>query len=226
MENKINSHLNTKGYALVPSLLSKAECGEMISLYENKGLFRKRVVMERHRFGKGEYQYFNYPLPDLITSIRKAYYTQLAPLANQWMKALKIEVDYPAVHEKFIDQCKTAGQQLATPLLLRYHQDDFNCLHQDLYGKVFFPFQLVICLNQPGKDFTGGEFVLTEQKYMSQSSCEVITPQLGDAIIFATQYRPVMGTKGYYRAHMKHGVSRVRSGERNTLGIIFHDAEA
>ncbi|ELR70250.1 Hypothetical protein C900_03935 [Fulvivirga imtechensis AK7] len=225
MEEKINNQLNTRGYALIPSLLTKEACGEMISLYENKGLFRKRVVMERHRFGKGEYQYFNYPLPGLITNIREKYYAALVPLANMWMKALKISIEYPASHEEFIEECHTAGQKLATPLLLRYHQDDFNCLHQDLYGKVFFPLQLVICLNQPGKDFTGGEFVLTEQKYMSQSSCEVITPQLGDAIIFATQYRPVMGAKGYYRAHMKHGVSRVRSGERNTLGIIFHDAE-
>ena len=179
--------------------------------------------MQRYRFGKGEYKYFNYPLPALIESLRKKFYEQLAPLANQWMQQLSIDIKYPAKHTELIEICQSKKQLRPTPLILRYSQGGFNTLHQDLYGEVYFPFQIVFVLTQPQRDHTGGEFVLIEQIPRAQSRAEVIAPNQGDAIIFTTNFRPVKGTRGYYRATMKHGVSEVKSGERYSLGIIFHD---
>ncbi|MGN6085928.1 2OG-Fe(II) oxygenase [Trinickia sp.] len=216
--------LDTRGSAVVPALLPAAECRALAALYDAQSLYRSRVVMSRHGFGQGEYQYFAYPLPPLVAALRSALYPRLVPIANRWNQAMAIDVRYPRTHRAFIDRCHAAGQRRPTPLILRYRQDDYNCLHQDLYGEHAFPIQVAILLSQPGRDFTGGEFVLTEQRPRMQSRAEVVALEQGDAVIFAVSHRPVQGTRGPYRVNLRHGVSRVRSGLRHTLGIIFHDA--
>lgn len=197
----------------------------MAALYGEDTAFRSRIVMARHGFGKGEYKYFRYPLPDLVAQLRSALYPELAVIANRWNEAMKIDVRYPDRHEQFLERCHAAGQEKPTPLLLQYREADYNCLHQDLYGEHVFPIQVAILLSEPGADFTGGEFVLTEQRPRMQSRAEVVPLRRGDAVAFAVHHRPVQGTRGTYRVNMRHGVSRLRSGERYTLGIIFHDAK-
>jgi hypothetical protein len=197
----------------------------MSSLYPEDDRFRSRIVMARHGFGRGEYKYFAYPLPDLIEGLRTALYPRLAPIANRWNEQMKISMRYPAAHADFIELCHAAGQMRPTPLLLQYDAGDYNCLHQDLYGELAFPLQVAILLSEPGRDHTGGEFVLTEQRPRMQSRAEVVPLRQGDAVAFAVHHRPVIGTRGTYRVNMRHGVSRVRSGRRHTLGIIFHDAK-
>ena len=219
--------LHTQGHTVLPQLLSAEECTALAGLYRQPGppLFRSRVVMQRHGFGLGEYQYFGYPLPELVAGLRDALYPQLQPIANRWNAAMGIDVRYPAQHADFIARCHAAGQLRPTPLLLQYAPGDYNCLHQDLYGEHVFPLQVAILLSEPGRDFTGGEFVLTEQRPRMQSRAEVVPLRQGDAVAFAVHHRPVQGTRGTYRVNLRHGVSRVRSGQRHTVGIIFHDAE-
>ncbi|RYD86557.1 MAG: proline hydroxylase [Sphingomonadales bacterium] len=216
--------LDASGSVVTPPILSADQCAELVSIYDNDALFRSRVVMARHGFGKGEYKYFAYPLPRLITSLRTSLYERLAPIANTWEVMLGREPRFPATHEDFLATCHAAGQARPTPLLLRYGSGDYNCLHQDLYGEHVFPLQAAFLLSRPNEDFTGGEFVLTEQRPRMQSRAEVAPLQQGQAIIFAVNERPVRGTKGVYRVKMRHGVSRIRSGARHTLGVIFHDA--
>ena len=206
-------------------LLSPDECREIASLYPQDDRFRSKVVMGRHGFGRGEYKYFAYPLPDLIEGLRTALYPRLAPIANHWNELMRIDVRYPAGHAEFLERCHAAGQTRPTPLLLQYDAGDYNCLHQDLYGDLAFPLQVAILLSEPGRDHTGGEFVLTEQRPRMQSRPEVVPLRQGDAVVFAVHHRPVSGTRGHYRVNLRHGVSRVRSGRRHTLGIIFHDAK-
>ena len=224
--------LHQQGNAVLPQLLNAAECTALAGLYSTaaastaaSALFRSRVVMQRHGFGQGEYRYFSYPLPNVVARLREALYLHLAPIANQWNAAMGIDVRYPAQHADFIARCHAAGQVRPTPLLLQYGPGDYNCLHQDLYGEHVFPLQVAVLLSEPGSDFTGGEFVLTEQRPRMQSRAEVVPLQRGDAVVFAVHHRPVQGTRGPYRVQMRHGVSRLRSGQRHTLGIIFHDAE-
>jgi hypothetical protein len=209
---------------VLPSLLTPQECNALASLYSNEDSFRSRVVMERHGFGRGEYKYFSYPLPDIIEGMRTELYNRLVPVANKWNESMKIDVRYPEKHRQFIKRCHDAGQKRPTPLLLQYGAGDFNCLHQDLYGEHVFPIQVTFLLSEPGKDFTGGEFVLTEQRPRMQSRPEVVPLRQGDAVAFAVHHRPVQGTRGVYRVNMRHGVSRLHSGHRHTMGIIFHDA--
>jgi len=216
--------LDDRGSAIIEGLLGEAECEALSSLYEKTENFRSRVVMARHGFGRGEYRYFDYPLPEIVGELRTAVYAQLAPLANRWNAAMGIAVRYPSGHEEYIARCHAAGQLRPTPLLLQYGVDDYNCLHQDLYGEHVFPLQLAILLSEPGRDFSGGEFVLTEQRPRMQSRAEVVPLRQGDAVIFAVHHRPVRGARGVYRVNLRHGVSRLRSGRRHTLGIIFHDA--
>jgi hypothetical protein len=216
--------LEARGSAVVESLLTPAQCGELAALYASEEIFRSRVVMERHGFGRGEYKYFSYPLPSLVAALRAQVYPSLAPLANRWNEAMGIDVRYPPAHSDFIARCHAAGQSKPTALLLAYGADDYNCLHQDLYGEHVFPLQLAILLAEPGRDFTGGEFVLTEQRPRMQSRPEVVPLRQGDAVVFAVNQRPAQGVSGVYRVKHRHGVSRVRSGQRRTLGIIFHDA--
>jgi hypothetical protein len=220
----ITDTMHHNGYAIIPGLLSDEQCEKLKSGYNNPDAYRKTVVMERYRFGLGEYKYFNYPLPLLIHTIRACIYPKLAPIANEWFKALNIDTLFPLEHAALLEQCHQSGQKMATVLILKYGKGGFNTLHQDLYGDVYFPLQLVIMLNEPGKDFTGGEFVLTQQIPRAQSKAIVLNPPKGDVLIFTTRFKPERGTKGYYRVNMKHGVSEVKSGERHTLGIIFHDA--
>lgn len=220
----ITDAMHQNGYALVRRLLSDEQCEMLISDYNKPGAYRKTVVMERYRFGSGEYKYFNYPLPDIIRTIRTSIYPKLAPIANAWFRALNIDTEFPLKHAELLQQCHRNGQQKATVLILKYGQGGFNTLHQDLYGDIYFPLQVVLMLNQPGKDFTGGEFVLTQQIPRAQSRAIVLNPGKGDLLIFTTNFKPEKGTKGYYRVNMKHGVSEIKSGERHTLGIIFHDA--
>jgi hypothetical protein len=215
--------LNTDGNAIIKRLLSPRECNHVRELYD-QDLFRSHVVMERHGFGRGEYRYFRYPLPDLITALRTSIYPHLAPIANRWNEAIRSDVRYPAQHAAYIDRCHQAGQDKPTPLLLKYGAGDYNCLHQDLYGAHVFPLQIAILLSEPNQDFTGGEFVLTEQRPRMQSRPIVVPLQKGDGVVFAVSHRPVQGSKGWYRVNLRHGVSRLRSGSRHTLGIIFHDA--
>jgi hypothetical protein len=196
----------------------------LADFYADERLFRSRVVMSRHGFGRGEYKYFAYPLPDTVAGLRTAIYPRLAPIANRWNAAMGIDVQYPDTHAAFLARCHAAGQQRPTPLLLQYGVDDYNCLHQDLYGEHVFPLQVAILLSEPGRDFSGGEFVLTEQRPRMQSRPQVVPLRQGDAVVFAVHQRPVQGTRGSYRVNLRHGVSRVRSGHRHTLGIIFHDA--
>jgi uncharacterized protein len=221
---RLASVLDSHGSAVVQKLLAPEECTSLATLYGEEGRFRSRVVMSRHGFGRGEYRYFSYPLPQTVEALRTAFYPRLAPIANDWNERLQIAVRYPARHAAFLERCSQAGQTQPTPLLLQYVAEDYNCLHQDLYGEHVFPLQVAILLSEPGKDFTGGEFVITEQRPRMQSRAEVVPLRQGDAVIFAVNHRPVQGTRGVYRVHLRHGVSRVRSGRRHTLGVIFHDA--
>lgn len=216
--------MNEKGFAVVPDFLSNVQCKDLIDNYSNPTVFRKTVVMERYRFGLGQYKYFNYPLPNLIQTIRENVYPKLAPIANSWMKALNIETIFPDTFRDLQNLCHDNNQLKATILILKYGKGGHNTLHQDLYGDIYFPIQTVLFLNEPDKDFTGGEFVLTQQTPRAQSKAIVLKPKKGEMLIFTTNFRPVKGSKGYYRVNMKHGVSEVHSGERHTLGIIFHDA--
>jgi hypothetical protein len=220
----IAGELDTHGCAIAPGLLSPDECVRLASAYARPELFRSRVVMERHGYGKGEYQYFAYPLPGPIAELRTALYAPLAAIANRWHEAMALEPRFPASHGDFIARCHAAGQTRPTPLLLQYRAGDYNCLHQDLYGEHVFPLQAAVLLSRPSVDFSGGEFVLTEQRPRMQSRAEVVPLAQGDMVIFPVFHRPVNGTRGIYRVNMRHGVSRLRSGSRHTLGIIFHDA--
>ena len=221
---RVSKDLDAQGCAMIERLLSPAECEALAELYPEDSIFRSRVVMGRHGFGRGEYKYFSYPLPDIISGLRTSIYPHLVPIANRWNTAMGIDARYPAQHAAFIAQCHDAGQLRPTPLLLQYAADDYNCLHQDLYGEHVFPFQVTILLSEPGRDFTGGEFVLTEQRPRMQSRPEVVPLRQGDAVVFAVHHRPVQGTRGFYRVNLRHGVSRLRSGHRHTVGVIFHDA--
>jgi hypothetical protein len=223
---RISAELGSRGNAVVPGLLSMRDCTSLAALYPQSHHFRSRVVMSRHGFGKGEYQYFSYPLPQAVALLRDALYPHLAPIANEWSDLLQTGVRYPAQHGEFLERCAQAGQTRPTPLLLQYAAGDYNCLHQDLYGETVFPLQVAILLSEPGKDFTGGEFVITEQRPRMQSRAEVVPLQQGDAVIFAVNERPVRGTRGVYRVRLRHGVSTVRTGRRHTLGVIFHDAKS
>ena len=220
----IAGELDAYGCAMLDALLSPQECRTLAGLYPHDALFRSRVVMGRHGFGRGEYKYFSYPLPDAVASLRDKVYPRLVPIANRWNAAMGSEVRYPDTHAAFLQRCHAAGQSRPTPLLLQYGAGDYNCLHQDLYGEHVFPLQIAVLLSEPGRDFSGGEFVLTEQRPRMQSRVDVLPWRQGDAVIFAVHQRPVPGTRGSYRVNLRHGVSRVRSGHRHTLGIIFHDA--
>ena len=216
--------LERDGYAVVPGLLAPDACAALSARYEEDGLFRSRVVMARHGFGQGEYRYFAYPLPEPVAALRAAFYPLLRPIADRWHAALGVETRFPAGHADWLARCHRAGQARPTPLLLKYGPGDYNCLHQDIYGEHVFPLQLAILLSQPGADFAGGEFVLTEQRPRRQSRAEVVPLAQGDGVVFPVNHRPIAGTRGFYRATMRHGVSRVRAGARFTLGVIFHDA--
>ena len=222
---QITAELDTQGCALLKSLLAPDECRAVAALYPDDGNFRSRVVMSRHGFGRGEYKYFSYPLPNLIAQLRPALYAHLQGVANRWNETMGIDIRYPQGHAAFLKRCHEAGQARPTPLLLQYEAGDFNCLHQDLYGEHVFPLQVAILLSEPGRDFTGGEFVLTEQRPRMQSRAEVVPLAQGDAVAFAVHHRPVQGTRGTYRVNLRHGVSRIRSGQRHTLGVVFHDAK-
>lgn len=220
----ITEEMHEKGYAIIPKLLTSNQCTELISEYNNPNAYRKTVVMERYRFGLGEYKYFNYPLPNLIQNIRTTVYPFLSPIANAWFKVLNIDTVFPETHHQLLEQCHSNNQNKATALILKYGKGGHNTLHQDLYGNVYFPIQTVLFLNEPEQDFTGGEFVLTQQTPRAQSKAIILKPKKGDMLIFTTNFRPIKGNKGYYRVNMKHGVSEIHSGQRHTLGIIFHDA--
>jgi hypothetical protein len=220
----IESDLDAYGCAIAPKLLSPETCRETAALYPDDAHFRSRIVMASHGFGRGEYKYFADPVPEPIVALRRRFYPRLAPIADRWNEAMGVSVRYPAEHETFLARCHEAGQTRPTPLLLRYGPGDYNCLHQDVYGEHLFPLQVAILLSEPGRDFTGGEFVLTEQRPRMQSRAEVAPLTQGDGVIFAVRERPVQGTRGTYRVNLRHGVSRIKSGERFTLGVIFHDA--
>ena len=219
-----STHLDDHGWAMLRMLLTADECHTIAGIYDDDGRFRSHVVMARHGFGRGEYKYFTYPLPDIVADLRKAMYPHLAPIANRWNEAMAFDVRYPDAHADFIARCHEAGQTRPTPLLLQYAAGDYNALHQDLYGEHVFPLQMTILLSEPEQDFTGGEFVLTEQRPRMQSRAEVVPLRRGDAVVFAVRHRPVQGARGTYRVTMRHGVSRLRSGHRHTVGVIFHDA--
>jgi hypothetical protein len=221
---EIAASLNDYGNALLPAMLTAPECDALTSLYQDDEAFRSRVVMERHGFGRGEYKYFAYPLPGVVQAFRTSLYRRLAPIANEWNALMKVDVRYPEEHAAFVERCHAAGQSRPTPLLLRYETGDFNCLHQDLYGEHVFPIQVAFLLSEPGRDFSGGEFVLAEHRPRMQSRPEVVPLRRGDAVAFAVHNRPVRGSRGAYRVTLRHGVSRLRSGKRYTMGIIFHDA--
>jgi uncharacterized protein len=221
---QIVSDLDSYGCALAKGVLTPEECHELSSCYDHDGHFRSRIVMARHGFGRGEYKYWAYPLPKTIETLRTTLYPRLAAVANRWNQIMKIDVRYPATHAAFLEQCHRAGQVRPTPLLLQYDEGDFNCLHQDVYGDLVFPLQVAFLLSVPGEDFTGGEFVLVEQRPRMQSRAEVVQLGQGDGVIFAVHHRPVQGTRGTYRVNLRHGVSRLRSGRRHTMGVIFHDA--
>ena len=221
---RISAELDAQGSALIERLLAPAECAALAALYPVDALFRSRVVMAHHGFGRGEYKYFNYPLPSLVGEFRATLYPQLAPIADRWHEAMGLPARFPARHAQFIERCHAAGQRRPTPLLLQYGAGDYNCLHQDLYGEHVFPLQVVILLSEPGRDFSGGEFVMTEQRPRMQSRPMVLPLRQGDAAVIAVHHRPVQGTRGAYRVNLRHGVSRVLAGHRHTAGIIFHDA--
>ena len=217
--------LDAQGNAVIKGILSADECDDVRALYPERKLFRSEVIMERHGFGRGEYRYFCYPLPDLIATMRTTLYPHLVPIANRWNEAMGVDVRYPATHADYIRRCHQAGQDKPTPLILKYEKDDYNCLHQDLYGEHVFPLQVAVLLSEPDRDFTGGEFVMTEQRPRMQSRPMVVPLRKGDGVVFAVHHRPVQGKKSVYRVNLRHGVSRLRSGSRHTLGIIFHDAQ-
>ena len=217
--------LDAQGCAVLKGLLSPEECVALAALYPDDKNFRSRIVMGRHGFGRGEFKYCAYPLPDVIAELRPALYARLCPVANRWNETMGIDIRYPDRHQAFLKRCHDAGQTRATPLLLQYGESDYNCLHQDLYGEHVFPLQVAILLSEPGRDFEGGEFVLTEQRPRMQSRPEVVPLRQGDAVAFAVHHRPVQGTRGPYRVNLRHGVSRIRSGHRHTVGVIFHDAK-
>ena len=221
---QVSGDLDAEGNAITRGILTSDECDEVRMLYDRDELFRSKVVMERHGFGRGEYLYFRYPLPDLITRLRTELYPHLAPIANRWHEAMRIHIRFPATHKEYLQRCHEAGQDKPTPLILKYGTDDYNCLHQDLYGEHVFPLQIAVLLSEPEKDFTGGEFVMTEQRPRMQSRPMVVSLRKGDGVVFAVHHRPVQGKKSVYRVNLRHGVSRIRSGSRHTLGIIFHDA--
>ena len=221
---RAGADLDETGAARLERVLEPDECERLAGLYPSEDLFRSRVIMARHGFGSGEYQYFRYPLPEPLARLRRELYPPLAAVANRWSEALGTDAAYPPTHAEFLERCHRAGQRRPTPLLLRYEAGDYNCLHQDIYGDLVFPLQVAILLSEPGRDFTGGEFVLAEQRPRKQSRVEVVPLRQGDAVVFAVHHRPVTGTRGWYRVNLRHGVSRIRSGRRHTTGIIFHDA--
>jgi hypothetical protein len=221
---QIAAELDADGHAVAGGLLDASECAALAARYADQDGFRSRVIMSRHGFGQGEYRYFAYPLPEPVATLRAALYPHLAVIANRWAQRMNQEIRYPGDHADFLARCHAAGQERPTPLLLQYGPGDYNCLHQDLYGEHVFPLQVAILLSAPGRDFTGGEFVMTEQRPRMQSRPMVVPLQQGDAVAFAVHHRPVQGTRGTYRVNLRHGVSRVRSGQRRTVGIIFHDA--
>lgn len=220
----LTGQLDADGHALIPGLLDRAQCETLRALYDQDAPFRSRVVMARHNFGLGEYRYFAYPLPARLQELREALYPPLRAIANTWQERMDTGIQYPPEHAGFLAQCHAAGQRRPTPLLLRYRAGGYNCLHQDLYGELAFPLQVAILLSRPGKEFEGGEFVLTEQRPRMQSRVTVVPLQQGDAVVFAVAQRPVRGVRGYHRVNLRHGVSRLHTGERFTLGVIFHDA--
>src|SRR5215470_17227825 len=220
-----STHLDGYGWAMLKTLMTADECESIAALYEDDRRFRSRVVMASHGLGRGEYKYFAYPLPDIVAELRAALYPRLVAIANRWNESMGIGVRFPDRLEEFIRRCHKAGQTRPTPLLLQYAEGDFNALHQDLYGEHVFPLQVAILLSEPEEDFTGGEFVLTEQRPRMQSRVEVVPLRRGDGVVFAVHNRPMQGTRGTYRVNLRHGVSRLRSGRRHTLGVIFHDAE-
>ena len=222
---RISHDLDANGNATIEKLLTPVQCEALAALYPEDVPFRSRVVMGRHGFGRGEYKYFDYPLPKIVASLRAAFYPHLVPIANRWNERMSLDGKFPTDHEEFLARCRNAGQTRPTPLLLKYAAGDYNCLHQDLYGEWVFPLQVAVLLSQPGKDFSGGEFVMTEQRPRMQSRPEVVSLGLGDAVVFAVSHRPVEGTRGTYRVNLRHGVSRLHSGQRYTLGVIFHDAK-
>jgi hypothetical protein len=221
---RLGSELDAQGAAVLERLVTPPQCRDLAALYARDDVFRSRVVMARHGFGQGEYRYFSYPLPALVARLRESLYERLVPTANRWQEALVSGVRYPDRHAEFIARCHAGGQEKPTPLLLQYGAGDYNCLHQDLYGEHVFPLQVVVLLSEPGRDFEGGEFVMTEQRPRMQSRPLVLALRQGDAAVIAVHHRPVQGTRGVYRVNMRHGVSRVRSGRRHAAGIIFHDA--
>jgi hypothetical protein len=221
----VAADLDAWGWAMLGGILAPAECNAIAGLYEGAGRFRSHIIMARHGFGRGEYKYFAYPLPEILADLRTTIYPRLAPIADRWNEMMGIPVRYPSTHNEFLARCHAAGQTRPTPLLLQYGLGDFNALHQDVYGDQVFPFQVAFLLSEPGRDFTGGEFVLTEQRPRMQSRAEVVPLRQGDGVIFAVSHRPVQGTRGTYRVNLRHGVSRIRSGHRNTVGVIFHDAK-
>jgi hypothetical protein len=221
----VAADLDARGWSMFERLLSADECEAVARLYDDDARFRSHIVMARHGFGRGEYKYFAYPLPDLVAHLRTGLYPRLAPVANRWNETMGIATRYPEDHAAFVKRCHDAGQTRPTPLLLQYVADDYNCLHQDVYGDLVFPLQVAILLSEPDRDFTGGEFVLTEQRPRMQSRVEVVPLRRGDAVAFAVHHRPVHGRRGAYRVNLRHGVSRVRFGRRHTLGIIFHDGK-
>jgi hypothetical protein len=222
---RIGEELDAQGAAVLRGVLSREQCAALAGCYPNNELFRSRVIMARHGFGRGEYQYFEYPLPEPVAALRAALYPPLSETANRWNEEMGVGVRYPAEHAEYLERCHQAGQTKATPLLLQYGEGDYNCLHQDLYGEHVFPLQATFLLSEPGRDFTGGEFVLTEQRPRMQSRAHVVPLGLGDGVVFAVRHRPVRGARGTYRVNLRHGVSQIRSGRRYTLGIIFHDAQ-
>ncbi|HBO72821.1 MAG TPA: prolyl 4-hydroxylase subunit alpha [Acinetobacter sp.] len=222
--SQISDQLHQHGFATIQNVLSAQQCQTLRNSYSDESLYRKTVNMQRYRFGLGEYKYFNYPLPDLIQQIRREIYSFLVPVANAWFDVLGLGDPFPKAHEELLKQCQQHQQSKATALILKYQQEGFNTLHQDIYGDVYFPLQLVIVLNQQNEDFIGGEFVITQQNPRAQSKAMVLQPNQGDILIFTTQFKPEQGVRGYHRVNMKHGVSTVLQGERYSLGIIFHDA--
>jgi uncharacterized protein len=222
---QVTDDMHSKGYSVIPGVLTDAECDKLVSDYDQPKFYRKTIVMERYRFGLGEYKYFDYPLPPILQTVRETIYPRLAPFANQWMNQLNIKEQFPESFKELQSLCHKNGQTKCTPLILRYGKGGHNTLHQDLYGDIYFPMQLVLMLSDPEKDYAGGEFVMTQQIPRAQSKAIVLKPRKGDIILFTTNFRPIKGTRGYYRAAMRHGVSEVHSGNRHTLGIIFHDAK-